>query len=258
MSKQIKIAKEYLEFAKIDLIASNLLYQNNIYNLAIFALQQAVEKTTKCFVLIMEINNEPFFKISELKNHDSLKFLIDVIERYIGLVEQKYKGSDSFAINIKEGVKKILQEQQEKIKNINGIEDKEEITKQLNLLYNIQDFNVSNISKEEIALILKEKYNLALSEEELNNKYNVLKENIEKVSFLRLLNKVFLPLCFLGAITVRHESSTRYPFERVENEEPIIKIPLDKYNKRLGVIDTFSDTAALLQRVILGLEEEFK
>src|SRR3989344_4366275 len=158
MDEQIKIAEEYLELAKIDLKSAKLLYDSEAYNIAIFELQQAVEKVTKSFVLVIKINNQTFFKIEELRNHNSLNFLIEIIERYIKLIDEKYNKKDDFADSIMNGIKDILNEQKDKIKNINGKESKEEINQQLVLLKQVKDFNIINISKEDMILILKEKY----------------------------------------------------------------------------------------------------
>ena len=105
-------------------------------------------------------------------------------------------------------------------------------------------------------LILKEKYKVNLPDKEINKKYDELKKNINSIDFLKLLNKIFLPLSLLGAITFRHEQSTRYPFE-IENKKPIIKISPKEYKKGLGVVDTFLDMEELLKSIIVKLEEEF-
>lgn len=257
MDKQIDIAKEYLELAKIDLKSAKLLYDSKIYSIAIFELQQAVEKVTKSFVLVMKSNKEPFFKIEELRNHDSVNFLIKVIERYIKLIDEEYNKKDDFADSIKNGIKNILNEQKEKIKGINGKEDKEEINKQLSLLNQVKDFDIVNISKENMATILKNSYNINLPQNEIDKRYNELKNNVNNNDFLRLLNKIFLPLSLLGAITLRHEQSTRYPFE-IENKKPITKMVPKEYRIGLGVVDTFSDMEKLLKSVIIKLEEEIK
>lgn len=256
MVEQRKVAKEYLEIAKMDLCAAKLLYDAGKFNIAVFELQQAVEKVTKCFILVMEDNKEPFFKIEELRNHNSLNFLIQIIERYIKLIDEKYDKKDAFADNIKNGIKDILNEQKKRIKDINGKEDKEEINNQLVLLNKFKDFNVTNISKDHMVLILKNNYNITLSKKDIDKRYNELKNNINKVDFLKLLNKIFLPLSLLGAITFRHEQSTRYPFE-VENKNIVIKITPKEYKNGLGIVDTFPQMEELLKSVIVKIEEEF-
>lgn len=61
-SKRLEISQSYLDCAKSDLVASKVLNEHKLNALSIYHLQQAVEKTSKCFGIL-------FFSISPGKLH---------------------------------------------------------------------------------------------------------------------------------------------------------------------------------------------
>jgi len=261
MDEQIKIAKEYLELAKIDLKSAEILDEKQIYNVSIFELQQAVEKVTKSFCLGIKINNKNIFTLKDMKgkgSHDPLKFLIEIIERYISLLSEDEK-LDEFSIKIKAGVIQQLNLQKTKISQITGKEEFDEINSQLNQLNQIKDFNITNIPKEQIKLILSASYGMNLTEEEFDVKYIELKDKISKNDFLRILDKIFLPLSLLGALTFKHEQTTRYPYEGIDEFGKLLfNIKPKEYKLGFGVVDSFKNLKELLAFVINKLEIELK
>ncbi|MFA5518243.1 MAG: HEPN domain-containing protein [Spirochaetota bacterium] len=261
MSQQENIAKEYIELAKIDLNASNILYEREIYNISLFELQQAIEKLTKSFCLGIKINNQSIFTLKEMKGkgaHDPLKFLIEIIEKYIALLPED-NVLDKFSIKLKSGVIQQLNLQKTKISQITGKEGVDEINNQINQLNQIKSFNITNIPKEQIKTILSTSYSMNLTEEEFNEKYSELKDNIKNNEFLKILNKIFLPISLLGALTFKHEQSARYPYEFIDGSgKPISHIKPNEYKKGFGVVDSFKNLKELTEFVIKELENEIK
>jgi len=261
MDKQGIIAREYLELSKIDLKASDKLYEEKIYNISIFELQQAIEKATKCFCLGIKINNQTLFSLGDMKgkgSHDPLKFLIEVIEKYISLLPNDNQ-LDVFSIKIKTGVIQQLNLQKNKLSQITGKEGVEEINPQLEVLNQIKDFNISNIPREQIKLILESSYGIILTEDEFSIKYQELIQKINENDFLRILNKIFLPLSLLGALTFKHEQTTRYPYEAIDNAGNVLaNIKPEEYKIGFGVVDSFKSLKELMNFVINNLEIELK
>lgn len=261
MSEEKEIAKEYLELAKIDLTASHILFEKKIFNVAIFELQQAVEKITKAFCLGVNINNQTLFTLREMKgkgSHDPLKFLIETIERYIDLLS-KNKTFDEFSIKVQAGVIQQLNLQKAKIFQITGKEEIEEINIQLNELKQIKDFRISNLPKEQVKVILQGIYKVNLTNEEFDSKYLELKDSLNKNEFLRGLNKIFLPLFLLGALTFKHEQSTRYPYESLDaSGNTIFNLKPKEYQASLGVVGSFKNLWKLTELVINNLENELR
>lgn len=249
MDDQIVIAREYLEIAKTDLKSSRLLYEYKIYNNAIFELQQAVEKVTKCFCLNIKVNKNYLFSLDDLKGkegHNSLEFLIKIIDKYIIALEKL----TSIDVNLKSTLLSLLKERRDAMKYINGKETREEIIRELKGVNNFSDISLSQF-KGALTIFGPKK-----SDEEIEKEFQLLNVKVNNNELLNQLNKFILPLVFLGAITFKHECSTRYPFDFIDNQGNInYNIKPEEYKPGLGIIDAFQDVEELLKSVIIKLEE---
>lgn len=259
MEEQIKIANEYLRLGKIDLEAAKKCYNYGIFNIALFELQQAIEKVTKCFCLAVNIWNGSLFSLEEISHsHNSIDFLMKMLEKFISVLENK-NGLKNPLFNVfKSDFIENINRQKEMIKKINGREGFEEINRQVESL---EGFDLSKIGHEQIESIIKENYKgIAGSSVDLKKTYDKALEVIDKEPFFRIFSKIFIPLSLLGALTFKHESSTRYPYKSVDEKGKVDYYVLkpEDYRKGLGVVDAFPKLEDILNKTIQKLEEETK
>jgi hypothetical protein len=256
MVEQKQIAQEYLNLAKMDLEASKILKDRSIINLSVFHLQQAVEKTVKSLCLVLSYDNTHFvFNLNDMKlYHNPLDLLIAIIDNYISELNSYDNQSDTFSTDIKKGVTQQLQERKNAIQKITGKEGINEIKSQLNLLNQIKDSDITNIEKGDVRKILQVNYGKIFSDSDFERVYKKYQENIKKVPLLSLIGKTFLPLSLLGAIAFKHYQSSRYPYERVDNNGlPVIYIRQEEYKVGLGIVDCLEELINLCESVIINL-----
>ncbi len=205
------LGKQYLELASIDMKAAKLLYKNEIYNLAVYHLQQATEKTVKGACLTIPINSkgETLLKYQEItKEHDSAKLLVKACEKIQNILNS-HKLLKPIASCVTPFISRIKQD----LKNIyaKARQTKQQIKESLNLLNNLTE-------------ILQ----------------GVLKTN-KNPEISNFFLFCFAPLATLSVVTFPHLSTTRYPDGKIK---PI------EYNKNMiGITQCFNDLLELLKKV---------
>ena len=217
---RLKVAREYLKCAKDDLRAAEILHKNKLHALAVYHLQQAIEKASKTIAIAS-------FSISpeEVKdiNHKSPIAFIKMVQSMpiIRLVKLFNAGIRTDIENLEETIKK---KSGEILKS-----SKEEIDELLDFLENYK----SSINNEEVKTVVEELI------------IKPLKIDIKLDSFPEMANG-FIDLYVLSCITYPHWMSTRYSDQSVKP---------DDYRDGLGIFDCFEKLLRLSEKSIKSIEK---
>jgi hypothetical protein len=253
----IILSKTFLQIASTDLETTEILYENKIYNTAIFHLQQAVEKTTKAYALAS-------FTLSKRETrrvgHDTPLVFIKLIERkwVKYLVNPLIRQFPHFRISDQDilEIKTLMRQKGEKKKL--ALLKEEQIKGWLELIKKIISTLTSSETKRRISKVLDY---LRVEAEELKESddtnesqigYEIEKQltDLEKgVESFLLLGSYILTIYFLSIITYPHSTFTRYPSEKLDPS---------MYKSGLGIVDCLPNIIPLLNECIKELTTFFE
>jgi HEPN domain-containing protein len=260
-AKRMDVAQKLFNYGKIDLEASNLLYKENIYPLAIYHLQQAIEKITKAYFLesgmieLEELYPKGTTNKKETVGHLSPKALILAIEKkeIKSNLEILFRCSNFSKIDSDKEAKKLRSLIRKRIK-VAKISENEinQVVKTFRTTYKVLK---AKLPKREMRHKIH-LFNLSVSsqikkikefKDEIRDIDNVLKylekdatKNVER-------NFVALNLYLLSIITFPHFISTRYPKEK-RGLSP------EDYNKELGIVKAFPQLRNMTRSIIESFE----
>jgi hypothetical protein len=247
------LASNFLECAKQDLASCKILYQEKQFSQSTYHLQQAVEKTTKSYVLYWWKFNQKDMKIIK---HDSLNaflMLLDRMSKYVDIAKKMYpalKTDNSDVKNILKDEKKRIELAKADYKVFQAMFKLFDDTKIAfeNALNNVQEILAPfNISKS-LKIGLKD-----TSSKEINKLVNgksnseILKTFFNRESTLNFLNKNldFCLLYTIAGMTFPHEEYTRYPDKEIK--------PTD-YTMDLGIVKATPELINHMERIIHDIE----
>ena len=235
-----------------DFESVKILYQSKIYSLAVYHLQQAVEKYVKAYVLA-------FFGLSkkEMKGyvgHDSPKAFIRLLDRYKRSLElflksiQKIGGLDTQFLKISdEDIRKLVRIVNMSRKQIAEM-DSNQIKGIINATIKIKIALENKEIKNQILGLLSKLKNEAseIKSSDPSEKF-ILEKLIDSVDrvlnnleTLLKLSSTFLVLYMLSIITYPHATFARYPNKT---------LPPEKYDENLGIVQYFNEIVKLLDEV---------
>ena len=220
--EQFKIGKEYLRLAEIDLDVARTLYNNQIYNLAIFHLQQAIEKITKCVCLVITIDEKEnsMLTLEEIKKeHNAAKLMLNAAEKIFDILEKQAKKLNLLKEYLVKPYQDLINNLKKELKQLKGRDSKEEIAKTINTTKSLNITQFFNIKK------------------------------MPKSS--QFLNEYFLHLATLGAIVFPHYESSRYPFNDKNDIHPQEYKPTE-----LGVVDAFDELYNYVRSMLIKIKEK--
>ncbi len=274
---------EFLAIAKMDLEASKVLYEKELYPQAVFYFQQSVEKATKAFALITGQ------KISEKE------FINDIRHQAINVFEKSIRDQKNRYEQLKANLNKLPELKETKIfkdfnleRNIRQLDRHlahiKEVKKDKRDLIYISSWDIRSILKEIESTkkeFEKEKQNISklkISERASNKKkkelielYNSLskynpvrfeeaKNELEKIDLKQLAEKLIkslsepisiiisisMALYYLSIITLPHSSLTRYPLDDFT--------PVNLYTKKLPIVKKLPELCEVQDNVLNELK----
>lgn len=201
INKNISLSKDFLEISKNDLRATRILFKNDLFSLAVYHLQQAVEKTTKAYGLSLHIINDQ--DLSDI-SHETPRVFVKMIEEkwiqsYIDVLRVFYPSLKAYVKKLENLIEKksseILRWDEKKIKELLKFSEKFETLDKEETRSNVYDV---------IELFL------SLMVEEKKKIVNVVK-SMFKPEFLVKVTGLFTEMYLLSIITYPHAIYTRYP-----------------------------------------------
>lgn len=277
---------EFLAIAKMDLEASKVLYEKDLYPQAVFYFQQSVEKATKAFALITGQ------KISEKE------FINDIGHHAINIFEKSIRDQKNRYEQLKANLNRLPELKETKIvKNFNLERNIRQLNRYLSnikkikkdkrdLIY-ISSWDIRRILKEikeiesakkEFEKVRSNISNLKISERASNkmkkelielysslSKYDSIrveeaKNDLEKIDLKQLaessIKSFFEPIGFilflsialyyLAIVTLPHSSLTRYP----QND----LTPVNLYTKKLPIVKKLPELCEVQDNVLNELK----
>ncbi|MDI3487803.1 MAG: hypothetical protein PWR26_520, partial [Methanosarcinales archaeon] len=228
------------------------------YSTAIYHLQQAVEKFIKAYMLM-------FFGLSkkvvkDYVGHDSPKAFLKLLEKFkislnliSALTERVYELNSQMLKISSQDIRKLENIVNKNRKQIAEMSS-EEIRNAIKLTVRLKEVLENKETKDEVSKFLatlkRELGKIEASDEyerniasKITTLLNKILENLE-LSFKMYSN--FLVLYTLSIITYPHATFARYPNER---------LPIEKYDENLGIIQCFGEITDLLEGVINSWKE---
>ena len=225
------LAIEFLEVAEQDMKASEVLYDQELYALSTFHLQQAIEKTVKSIGYLYGISD------ARSLEHTSAKGLIKILEQYREFVTPFFELAKVLTQVSMPSISETLAQAK------GGLEDLSADPKWLRIEYErIQSFlSIADQLRQGV-----------------NAKFEEIKESISQSipqnyfkAFERSLRFAldYITLYFLATLTFCHESCTRYP-----DDKRILKPK--EYSSELGIVKASPRIREHLQEVLENLKQE--
>jgi|GEM_PF-3378538 len=223
----ISEAYKYLNAASTDLKACHLLFEAQVFPLAVYHLQQAVEKTTRAYTIglgqltpeDLKTHRTPLYVLRILGNRpqEEYAFILDSIKLDISK-DTTYRDNYS---QVQSLINSDLVGQEDLAKLPYKANDKKELS--ISTLLTLCDISTDRA--------VMDKTTEALGILSMCSDIDVTQFSIEKL----LRPSHAITLCYLlGAITFVHESTTRYPGSFLE--------PTD-YTSSLGIVQALPDLA---------------
>jgi hypothetical protein len=257
--KQIdrKLARAFLECARMDINASKLLYREKDYSNAVYHLQQATEKLAKAYFMLF-----PSSSYDEIRaiQHTTPRVFLDfmskskakpLIYRLKSLLPSIDFGDLDEILDIVKTIKKsqtqveIARLSNKEIKELLKIPDLILPSKGENGFEDI--LRDLGMTVEEIEEVVRKEaqsentYAQALTGPSLKNKINNAGNHMIRLMYY------FITLYVLAIITFPHESFTRYPDKEVKPAE---------YAKGLGIVTEFEEVVRRLEEVFKHTQSE--
>jgi len=270
----MQLDKMFLEIAKKDLVAAEILHNNGLYPQAVFYLQQSVEKTSKSFALmsniitaeeLREIGHHPFLILKKLLDAHGEK--LDTIHNVISKIPELRDLTIFKELNVSDQYEDLEKtdktfDQLVKVKKELIFYPKEYYTKLFEELKQIEleiKEKHSKITEEDLrkfgehlipfSALVSDKFP-HISLENINKQE--LEEYIGSKEFIDLLKKIipaifdlayiFPSLIYLSVITFPHAVIARYPQNGLN--------PLEIYTDELPIIRFFGDCTKIMGKVI--------
>ncbi|MEM0328696.1 MAG: HEPN domain-containing protein [Thermoproteota archaeon] len=229
------LAMGFLKCAKDDIAATKLLYENQVFSLSVYHLQQAVEKTTKAYGLILSIISKE--ELMEIKHKSPLVF-IKLLEKswvtkYIGIIKML---NPEIKTNI-DDVEKIINEKQDELAKMPK-------TVIRSFLTSIQKMKVILQTQIHPWIVIS----LDLLKPLLCGQTEKLKKSIDEVFRSGVITS-FIGLYLLSVITYPHYIFTRYPDGEIK--------PSDYYSSRLEIVECITDILSEVEACINALEQDY-
>lgn len=251
----------YLYAAEMDLLAAKILHKNKIENLAVYHLQQAVEKMAKGACLLVPFPTrsgkvETILTYEQVsREHDLMRLIDTMLKRIKKLFVSSGNEELKFLSELIEARRKQINEQK---RNVSGKESKEEIEK--HIIRRIDDVR----DKKQVPIRefqkIKEQHMKSpkWAGKELKTIDKVIKAlkegKFEKFtaypSFVFFL-EVFPVLALLGVTVFRHYSSTRYP----DSQERIS--PRDYNEGNLGIVSVLDKLIEISEETLKKIKSNF-
>jgi tetratricopeptide (TPR) repeat protein len=260
-SEQIdQYSKKLFSYGRVDLEASEILYNKGFNALAIYHLQQSIEKITKAYFLYSSL-----IKLENLKSgNDSIRHITPKALT-LSLKDLDFRKNVELLFKVSNLDKKDLDKD---IKNMEKLIEKQEnlaviTSSEINHL--LKDFNIRyKMIKRVNMRELRYKAGL-FAVSFLNNiqKFFGNKGEIDKLrsaleDFKKLpkkqieLNFLLMNLYVFSLISFPHFAYTRYPKEDKSDLEP------EDYNSSLGIVHAYPDILRSMKSVIKGIENVHK
>ena len=221
--RRFRIAKSYLDCARDDIKAAKILYESKINPLAVYHLQQAIEKECKSVAIALLCVHPD--KVKEEINHKSPLAFVKLVQSTPIVKLIKSLGAVGIRTDI-ENLERMTEDRKKREA-------------------------ILRASKEEIEDLLEilEKYKRTMSNEKLIASMKLIGEifniDIDAKAILELTNG-FIDLYILSCITFPHWLSTRYP------DQPLKP---DEYRGGLGIFDCFEKLLKLSERSTESIEK---
>ncbi len=229
---QASIARELVLIAYNDIEAAEILFRRGMYSLAVFHLQQAVEKCIKLYGLRLGIleRKDLYKRRKKGVGHDTPKVFEKVLtSKWMRIIN-----------------KKIEQESVEKVKEDNGMSQK------LHELSMMQSETLARLSEPMLRQILLEwqrcREEARWAVKKIDTLHSATKQErlLEFPKVNKGLGCGLLLSTYLSFVTYPHNASTRYPTSILSPED---------YNVELGIVAVFEellgDTKLLLTSLSL-------
>jgi len=261
--KEWEIAKKLFEYGKTDLLASEILWDRKIYPLAVYLLQQSIEKITKGYFLgIGFITIEELYPLKTTKKQETIGHIspkafllalkkkevresVDILFRHSGIKQEEVGGPRDLEKLIKRPIKLARISEKEINYVLRNFKAKHKIIKRViggrNLRFKINLYKTSILSRiHRIKISKKDKKTL---KEGLNYLGVDTIKNLE-------LNFLLLNMYLLSIITFPHFISTRYP----KGKRGLCP---EDYTEDLGIVKKFPKILEMTKSIIKGLENRF-
>ena len=222
-------AAKLMKLSRQDILACRILHEKELYNLSVYHLQQAVEKGTKAYGLILSLDTDETFSVKHnspavySKMLEKMWPMLDIIQQ----INPDLKGHYSDIIKITS----------DKTKKLEIAKLSPETIKQILLL--IKNLNVTLGSDE-----TKTDANKVI--EGAKERFPQLSQELELAYYDSEFISHFLILFALSFITFPHEAYTRY-------SDNILFGP-DNYTKDLGIVATSLELCDLLNDCLIFLD----
>ncbi|MDT0557225.1 HEPN domain-containing protein [Ichthyenterobacterium sp. W332] len=275
------ISERLFETAKQDLDSVELLYNSGQYNLALFQLQQSVEKFVKSFGLKTEVieSKDIAKKINHLPHKVFTRLYqrqIDELSKYSGtpllipdMVPPHQRGKSKVKENV-ESLKKmrseILNFAELNKKNLVEIKDIKKFIKSSEELEAEPTFDDDKLfaetkddfvkTHEHMIEYFKGDENIkSISEDLIKNSNEIAKNKVKIHKQERIRERKFGYISYvwinLSLITSPHEQSTRYP--SIENESN----PINQYDQNHVLIKHIPEFIKMMKKTIIKYKEVY-
>lgn len=229
------LAIEFLKCAKDDIKATKLLYENKVFPLSVYHLQQAVEKITKAYALVLSIISKE--ELMEIKHKSPLVF-IKLLEKswaikYINLIKML---NPWIKTNV-DDVEKIINEKQDELAKM----PKTVIRSFLTSIEKTRAILQGQI-RPQINILL------GLLKPLLNEQTENLKKTFNEV-FRSSMITSFIGLYLLSVITYPHFAFTRYPDGEIK--------PSDYYSGDMEIVECVNDILSEAELCIDVFEQNY-
>ncbi len=168
----MNMGMEFLDIAKIDLEASKVLYEKELYPQAVFYLQQSVEKATKAFILITgkKVTEKEFVRDI---GHEA----INIFEIYIRNQKNEYE-------QLKANLNKLPELKETKIfKNFNLEKNIRQLDKHLSA--------IKKVKKDKMDLIYISSWDIRSILKEIKSANEELEKSKKKISNFKITDRVW-------------------------------------------------------------------
>ena len=212
--KNHSLEKQFILSAEKDLESCNVLYHKTIYSQAVYHLQQAIEKTTKAWVLYLGVISEK--QLKEI-GHKTPKAFLELLEKS----------------PIGEMARGLV-----KISNAKVITD----TTRVRNLVERKDVEIARMDYKSIRMLLDVLYRIEKQKDKISKPYKTILKtlNVDLEEFFDI-PIVFTSLYLVSGITFPHYQFTRYPGEAVEPSE---------YTKDLGIVKSLPELMTITKKCI--------
>lgn len=225
--RRFKIAQGYLDCAKYDIEAAKILYESKINSLAVYHLQQAIEKECKSVAIALLYVHPD--KVKKEIYHKSPLAFVRLVQSTPVVELVKSLGVVGIRTDI-ENLEKMIEDRKKREKVLRA--SKEEIDDLLEILENYK----KTMSNEKLIADMEPWIKL------IGEIFNI---DIDAKTILELTNS-FIDIYILSCITFPHWLSTRYPDQSLKPNE---------YRGGLGILDYFKKLLELGERSMESIEK---